>query len=98
MSQISSNAILKRSIAKNHTVLGWGASGWGIGGGMIIPRYSRPLLRANDLTQAPYSRGVTHRSHETSFNKLLYIQFTVAKSSDSMFAFGCTVIRPTNAS
>ena len=53
---------IKKNDAKNHT---------GLGGGMISFRYSRPLLIANAPTQAPYSRGATHRFHGTYFHKLL---------------------------
>ena len=41
-----------------------------------LPRkklWTRPLLIGNALTQAPYSRGVNHRSHKTSFNKVLQL-------------------------
>ena len=39
----------------------------------VISCYSRPLLIANALTQAPYSRGVTHRSHGTFFSEPLQL-------------------------
>jgi hypothetical protein len=52
----------KKSNTKNHTGLWWGTH-WVIGrggvgyrgAGMIISRYSRPFLIANDLTHTPYS-------------------------------------------
>ena len=55
---------------------------------MITFRYSLPLLIANALTQAPYSRAVTHRSDGAFLINYCTRMHSNVDNRRTVFAFG----------